>query len=178
MPMPVDRNAYLLVLSSIAASYTRRELDRRVYDRVMDSQAGHKLKNLTVQQKYALEFVTYAASAIAMTRLPSSGPLGQYLRDVLTDIPSEIARRMINGAHAHKFSTTDITSVVGLLTNEDLDQFASAGELRAPNDESTPYGKSSRDDSSAAGSVGESVRNATLSIEAIRKRLREKRQNK
>jgi len=164
------------MLSSIAASYTRRELDRQVYDRVMGAQTGQALKNLTVQQKYALEFVAYAASAIAVTRLPSSGPIGQYLREVLTDIPSELARRMINGGQAHKFSTTDISSVVDVLTDQDLDQFASAVELRTPSAESTFYSKPSRDDPSAVGSVGESVRNATRSIEAIRKRLRERRQ--
>lgn len=106
------------LLASIAASYTRRELDRTVYDRVMASDLGRKLGNLSDGQKYALEFAAYAASAVALKQKDDSSAVMKFLTEVAADAPSEIARRMINGKP--EFTRDQLLSVVTELSDADM----------------------------------------------------------
>jgi|GEM_PF-5312365 len=169
-----DREAALFILASVAASYTRRELDRRVYDRIMASRPGRRLKSLTLEQKYAFEFLAYAASAIALTQTSNPGPIGQYLRDVLSDVPSELARRMINGGNVHKFGVEDLKDMVDDFTDQELELIAYDYTLRgSTSGESGTYAQARGTTSPPHGDpFSESVRAATRGLQSYRERRR------
>jgi hypothetical protein len=173
-----DREQLYRILSSVSASYTRRELDRRVYDQLMASSFGQSLKGLSSTNKYALEFVVYAVSAIASERIGQPGPLGQYLKEVLTDAPSEIARRMINGVPPPNFNDRDVARVVDALSPSDLERIAAvnlpapAGSKQAP--PHSPSGNVSPTGDSIGDSVGTALRDAADYLEGLRAQFRSK----
>jgi len=125
-----------LILARIASSYARRELDRSFYDRVMQSPIGHRLRNLSDGQKYALEFAAYALSAVTLHNRGDSGMAMVFLKEVVADAPSEIARRMINGSP--NFSEKELQSVLTELSMEDVTTLARVSEA---NEEPSPKTK-------------------------------------
>lgn len=130
------------ILAHIAASYARRELDRKFYDSVLASPVGRRLNELSDGQKYALEFAAYALSAVVLGLRREPNIAIQFLSDVVADAPTEIARRMINGTP--EFTGEDLRTVVGELTVDDIEpliQPQSSGGSTPPNskDESPSF---------------------------------------
>ena len=167
----VEQEQLRRIVASVSASYTRRELDRRVYDQLMASSFGQSLKNLNNTNKYALEFVTYLVSAVVAERVGQPGPLGEYLKQVLTDAPSEIARRMINGVAPQQFNDNDIAQIVNALSPADFENLAaSSGTGPGGPGRSTAPAEDGKPRSDVASVLGE----AAAYVESLRSRVRRK----
>jgi hypothetical protein len=178
---PMSRQELVSLLASMAAGYTRRELDRRFYDRLLDTNVGLSLKGLSIEKKYALEFAAYLATALATQRLPEATPLGQYLKEVLTDMPSEVARRVINGTHRQSFTESDFSEVVAAMSEKDFELLAlERNPTRRSNAESVERRSESeglppnRESAGAASPIGvvRAVGDAADFVETLRKKIK------
>ena len=114
----MDKYKYKILIADIAASYVRRELDGAYYDQFMSSSIGRKLIGLTTKQKYALEFISYAVSAFAIHSEPNPGAIRTFIYAIISDIPPEIARRMMDAGY--DLSSVDIETRLNALSDDQL----------------------------------------------------------
>jgi hypothetical protein len=92
----MDRNQVHKIASHVAASYVSRELDRVWLDRLMTTKLGQKLKALSRTEQKAFELIAYLSSAYVVHRDPNPTALRSFLNGVLSDIPPELAKRMMS----------------------------------------------------------------------------------
>jgi hypothetical protein len=92
----MDRSQVHKIASHVAASYVSRELDRVWLDRFMTTKLGQKLKALSRTEQRAFELIAYLSSAYVVHRDPSPTALRSFLNAVLSDIPPELAKRMMS----------------------------------------------------------------------------------
>jgi len=78
----------------IAAAYARSAAER-VYDAGDDSSIGAQLRGLSPLQKRAVELLLHTASALLDAKASEATPLTLFVKQVLGDASSEIARRML-----------------------------------------------------------------------------------
>lgn len=98
----------------VAAQDAKRRLER-LYDQLSDTKVVKKLKTLPKAQKILVGLGLYAAGIPAEERLPDDNPVALFVKEILTDAPAEIARRVINGEtkidHAPpQIQTTEISA--------------------------------------------------------------------
>jgi len=122
------------MIAGVAASYSRRELDRNFYDRLLNTSAGRTLMNMDENGKRQLEFIAYCTSAYATTHKPDTGAFRQFINGVAADAPPEIARRVLNGEH--KTSKEQIRESLNELTDEQFEEFIC--EVQAQRNENAP----------------------------------------
>ena len=168
----MKKEEFSKILASIAASYTRRELDRSFYDRLIASEIGQKLGKLSSGQKYALEFAAYAASAVTLQQSGDSGAVMKFLTEVAADAPSEIARRMINGKP--KFTSDQLLSVVHELSDSDMHEIAVMSSDPAIADQQNRVSKSASTEPSRNSTLSELADRINASSARIRKRRKQR----
>ncbi len=114
----IDKYKYKILIADIAASYVRRELDGLYYDQFMSSSIGQKLVGLTTQQKYALEFISYAVSAFAIHSEPNPSAIRSFIYSIISDVPPEIAKRMMDARY--DLSPVDVEKGLNALSDDQL----------------------------------------------------------
>ncbi|MCZ4368681.1 hypothetical protein [Sulfitobacter dubius] len=92
----MDKKKAHKIASHVAASYVSRELDRVWLDRLMTTKVGKKLKALSRTEQRAFELIAYLSSAYVVYREPDPTALRSFLNSVLSDIPPELAKRMMS----------------------------------------------------------------------------------
>ena len=92
----MDRSQVHKIASHVAASYVSRELDRVWLDRLMATELGKKLKTLSQTEQRAFELIAYLSSAYVVHRDPNPSALRSFLNSILSDIPPELAKRMMS----------------------------------------------------------------------------------
>jgi len=92
----MDRSQVQKIASHVAASYVSRELDRVWLDRLMTTKLGQKLKALSQTEQRAFELIAYLSSAYVVHSNPDPTALRSFLNGVLSDIPPELAKRMMS----------------------------------------------------------------------------------
>ena len=94
----------------------------------MSTKLGEKLKSLSVAEQRAFELVAYLSSAYVVHRDPDPTALRSFLNAVLSDIPPELAKRMMS-----RDDPADSKTAVSLLENlkdEDLEYLATSPAAR------------------------------------------------
>ena len=91
----MDRSQVQRIVSQVAASYVSRELDRIWLDRLMATPLGRRLKGLSRTEQRAFELIAYLSSAYVVHRDPNPSALRAFLNTILSDIPPELAKRMM-----------------------------------------------------------------------------------
>lgn len=84
------------MISSIFSGYTKRKAEVK-YDDMMDTDFGKHLKNLSPEKKHAIELAMYFFTGVLHQKFPDNTAVQQYVKEVLVDSSSEIAKRMMNG---------------------------------------------------------------------------------
>lgn len=124
----IDRAQAARMLSHVLASYTTRELDRKWLDKVMQTGAGQRLRALSPGQKHALEFLSYTLSAWLVQNKPDPSAFRSFINDILTDIPTEIVKRMM----AEDVPPAQVDAVLLGLDDEALVSIMAAAETPGP----------------------------------------------
>lgn len=84
-------------LAIVCAGYAKRLLDTHAYDRLFDSHLGRRLKRLPPVGKYLAELGLHVSNIFVDSSFDSEKPFQRFVSDVLTDMPAETAKRIING---------------------------------------------------------------------------------
>tara|TARA_R110002012_G_scaffold208038_4_gene378072 strand:+ start:8553 stop:9026 length:474 start_codon:yes stop_codon:yes gene_type:complete len=92
----MDKNQVHKIASHVAASYVSRELDRVWLDRLMTTTVGKKLRALSTKEQKSFELLAYLSSAYVVNREPNPSALRSFLNTILSDIPPELAKRMMS----------------------------------------------------------------------------------
>lgn len=114
----MDKSKFLVIAAHVAASYVRRELDQGFYDQVMQTHLGQSLIHMDDKQKYAFEFIAYCLTALVIHQKPNPGAARTFINCILADAPSEIVKRMMNGAT--DLTPEDIKSTLNDISDDDL----------------------------------------------------------
>lgn len=124
--MPVNPQI-LDSLAVFASGYAKRMLEG-AYDRAFESDLGRKALELPTGARYGAEAGLYALMAFADAKVKESSPLGRFFKEVAMDLPSEISKRLINGARheisEQKASLESDRAVIEALRGLDDDSFA------------------------------------------------------
>lgn len=86
------------LISSIFSGYTKRKAENK-YDDFMKTSAGEYLKNLPAGKKHLAEMAMYFFTGMFDQKFPESTALHKYVKTIISDSGSEVAKRMINGIH-------------------------------------------------------------------------------
>lgn len=86
------------LVSTIFSNYTKRVAENK-YDDVMETNVGEYLKNLSPEKKKLTELAMYFFTGVFEQKFPENTAVRKYFKSVLSDSGSEVAKRMINGAH-------------------------------------------------------------------------------
>lgn len=125
---------------TFAAGYAKRVLEGQ-YSRLMETQLGKRAAQLNRPSKYAVEAVLNGIVAYLATKegTLANTPVKEFLWELAKDAPSEISKRLLNGAHAEpidvEVSGEDARTVLdGLLRMDanDLSTFMSWLEKASP----------------------------------------------
>jgi hypothetical protein len=92
----MEKNHIQRIASHVAASYVSRELDRVWLDRLMATKLGTQLKSLSKTEQKALELIAYLSSAYVVHSDANPSAIRSFLNTVLSDIPPELAKRMMS----------------------------------------------------------------------------------
>ena len=77
------------------AGYLKRLLEGR-YDALFATKLGEKLKNAGERQKYGIEFLLNILNALMDKKIQTNSSLGILIKELISDIPSEVSIRMLN----------------------------------------------------------------------------------
>jgi hypothetical protein len=85
----------------------------------MDTGFGKRLKAMSDSEKRAVEFVAYLSSAYVIHRDPNPSAMRNFFYMILSDVPPEMAKRMMA---MDEFNVTreETIRVIDLLDDEDL----------------------------------------------------------
>jgi hypothetical protein len=92
----MDKDDIANAVAVFSSLYAKRFLETK-YDAVMATEFGNWLKSLSPGAKYAIEALAYAMTATAGEQFKADNPFKRFLKEVATDMPAELAKRMING---------------------------------------------------------------------------------
>jgi hypothetical protein len=106
--------------------YAKRFLEAK-YDAIMVTEFGNWLKSLSPRVKYAIEALAYMATATAGEQFKADNPFKTFLKEVATDMPAELAKRMINGQEHLPVSDGDKKPVVIDVEAQEI-EYAPAGD--------------------------------------------------
>lgn len=81
-------------VASLAASYAKRLLDTHAYDQLFAGEVGQRLRGLPDIEKRLAEFALHASAVVIDEQLKGEGSLDKFLKEVLSDAPSEVAARL------------------------------------------------------------------------------------
>lgn len=123
--MPQLSEKTLRWLAIFSASYVKRLLDSHAYDQLFETDLGKKLKALPQFQKHLAEFALHGSNIIIEEQLKSGTPFEKFLKDVLSDIPSETARRFIDADQTAPSSNPDLIDTVAHLTTPEAEELIS-----------------------------------------------------
>jgi hypothetical protein len=90
---PTLRTAAAVYLAGV----TKRWAESAVYDRMADTTAFARARSAPPALKYLVEAALNWLGAVLQESLPEGTPTQRYVRMVLEDAPSEVAKRLING---------------------------------------------------------------------------------
>jgi hypothetical protein len=114
----MDKTKYKILIADVAASYIRRELDGVFYDQFMSSTLGRKLVGLPTKQKHALEFISFAVSALVVNSNSNPSAIRTFINSIISDFPPEIAKRMMDAGY--DLSPVDVETELNALSDEQL----------------------------------------------------------
>lgn len=80
-----------------ASGYAKRMLESQ-YDRLIETEFGHKLRDLDEKCRLGLEAGLHALGAIIEQALPEDNSAVMFFKQILEDAPAELAKRVVNGA--------------------------------------------------------------------------------
>ena len=83
-------------IAMVLAGYSKRYLED-VYNRAFHTTIGQRLKNMPRAAIFSTELALYLLNALLVERLRDDTPLMKLLSEIITDAPSEISKRLING---------------------------------------------------------------------------------
>lgn len=83
-------------LAVLAANILKRKLDAGTYDKILSAKWGDKLKNLSSLKKHLTELGLGGIGILLDENLSETTSLRKFLNEVLSDIPSEVSKRMFN----------------------------------------------------------------------------------
>ena len=121
---PTDRR---FMAASVAASYTKRILDNGLY-RQLEEKFGTELHRLSKRHKAVIEAILYAVNAVVETTMSEHGALQKFVKSVVTDAPSELGARLVNGHGSKRREELDLTDLAEDELTLFLDWFEQAGE--------------------------------------------------
>lgn len=124
----MDKDKIAVIAAQIAASYVRRELDRRFYDQLMLTPLGQRLIRLSDKQKYALEFISYSIAALTLNQKSNPGAIRTFINSILSAVPAEIASRMINGNSG--WNPANVASTLNDISDNELMMIANIQNTR------------------------------------------------
>jgi hypothetical protein len=117
--------------ASILSNYAKRFLEKK-YDKLFESDTGKKLKELNLETKYVIEFLLYALASVADKQLSEGSPLKKFVKEVVSDVAPEIAKRLINGDAEYSASkkilpgSNELMDYLSEISEEDLSKIISA----------------------------------------------------
>lgn len=123
----MERGQAAKFLSHVLLSYTSRELDRKWIDVFMGTDIGQRLKSLNPSQQHAFEFVSYLLTAWLVHNNPNPSAFRSYLNGLLTDLPTEIVKRMMES----KADPGQIDAVLLDVNDDDLASVMAAVKANA-----------------------------------------------
>ena len=94
-------------LAVIAASYAKRWMESNIYDRVVDTKIGHKLKNIDVRAIYGIEFGLNFLTSMLDQKMPEDTALKKFVKEIGMDAASELSKRLLNGIKKDSSDTTE-----------------------------------------------------------------------
>jgi hypothetical protein len=87
-----------MMAASVAASYAKRILDAGIY-RQLEEQFGDRIRRFSKKDRKVVEAILYLVNAFIDANMREDGALDKFVKDVVTDAPSEIGVRLVNGHH-------------------------------------------------------------------------------
>ena len=84
-------------LAVFASGYAKRMLESQ-YDRLMETEFGQKLQGLDKKYRYGMEAGLHALGAAIEQVIPEDKPTVMFFKQILEDVPAEIAKRLVSGA--------------------------------------------------------------------------------
>lgn len=95
----MDRREMADMTTVFFTGYVKRWMESN-YDRLLTTAPGLAVGALDKRARYALEAGLYGLLVLMDRKLPASSPVERLIKEVALDAPSEIAKRLINGAAA------------------------------------------------------------------------------
>lgn len=83
-------------IAMVVAGYSKRSLEG-VYNEASHTAIAQRLKSMPRVAIFSTELALYILGALLVERLGDDTPLMKLLTEVITDAPSEISKRLING---------------------------------------------------------------------------------
>lgn len=108
-------------LAVFAASYVKRLLDTHAYDQLFDTEFGRTLRALPEFQKHLAEFMLHGSNVFIEEQLKAGTPFEKFFKEVLSDIPSEAASRILDSAR-RPASEPDLIGTVSELSTADAEE--------------------------------------------------------
>ena len=93
----MDREKALDAATLILTGYAKRWMESN-YDHLMATATGQAAQSLDKRIRYAIEAGLYGLLVVMDRELPNSSPVERLVRAVALDAPSEVAKRLVNGA--------------------------------------------------------------------------------
>jgi len=87
-------------LATALSSYARRLIARYGVDEFFKTDLGRMLHDLPSFKKHVLETGLHSGAATISYVIPEAGFWGRFFNETLTDVPSEVAKNMMNGLPA------------------------------------------------------------------------------
>jgi len=93
----MDREKALDAATVFLGGYAKRWMESN-YDRLMATETGRAAQSLDKRIRYVLEAGLYGLLVVMDRQLPDSSPVERLVKEIALDAPSEISKRLINGA--------------------------------------------------------------------------------
>lgn len=99
-------------IAILAAGYAKRWMESNVYDRVVDTKIGQKLKNMDKKAIFGIEFGLNFLTTILDQNFNDDTAVKKFIKEVGMDAASELSKRLINGAKEGAPDNSDNTEFI------------------------------------------------------------------